>query len=255
MIEPTILQEYKEAWGQIFSTTVGKVDYLFRPITTAEFEQMQDAVDDDEGSSVDMEDAVVRLAVVYPVGVDFDKIKPGYVTALAEEIMQFSGFTDGDIIKQLLLQYRDVAASDARVTMKAFILATMPTYTEDVLDGFHIYELIEKVVLAEEIIKINIAMLGMDPNDAPRFEIGPAEEQAEPQTKTMRGSLLDGLDQPYIPDPTDNKKVMVEDEGLIDAKKTLKTLSEDVDPRTKERLTGQAADDDPIAAKLRQAMR
>jgi len=97
------------------------------------------------------------------------------VSALAEEILSESGFADPSKAKAVLDQKR-ADASQVRSLMKAFVLATITSYTAEDLDNLTYPKLAEKVALSEKIIEIKQAILGIESTNVSLKLIDPQEE-------------------------------------------------------------------------------
>ena len=92
-------------------------------------------------------------SIVHPEDFDINQIPPGAVSSLCEEIIQFSGFSSPKVAKMILEQKREKASS-VRSLMKAFVLATITTYSPEDLDKMTFSQLAEMVALSEKIIEI-----------------------------------------------------------------------------------------------------
>lgn len=180
----------KQQYGKIYSVSIRGVDYIFRSLTFAEFDEASSA-NSDEWSAADAEEGLVLKAVLWPEETDFDTLPAGVVTTLANEILDVSGFTDPKGAKASLDEKREQAAY-VRNIMKAFVLAAMPTYTEEQLDQYNFEQLAAKVALAEKVLEIqkavanpnidNITLLINDPDE----EQEQAEEAVEHFNKTRQ---------------------------------------------------------------------
>lgn len=176
MINENTIRELKSQYGdEIYSVTVGKQECVFRALTSAEYKAFSKM----GLSSADLEDIIVMNAVVYPHPFNFNKIKPGEVSALADDILNLSGFAS---IDQALLNLEEARAeaSGAIEMMKAFILATMPTYSYEELDGYTLKYLSKLVAMAEVILEIQS---GVARGEDLKITLGVPEEQTQQEPK------------------------------------------------------------------------
>jgi hypothetical protein len=163
---------WKEQYGQVFSASVRGEDYVFRALTYSEFDRLRAGGVD---SSADAEERVVEVAVLHPSPLP-ERVPAGVVTALAQQIFEFSGFGSLTRMREVLEQKRARAAGDIRTVMKVFVLCTMPSYREEDLDELTFDKLAAKVALAEQILKLHQTSVGME-NEL-RLELIDPEEQA-----------------------------------------------------------------------------
>ena len=154
MVNAEILYELKLKYGSIFETYLKKDLVIFRELTFAEFDKIAEHESLGE-SSAEIEDLIIKSAVLYPEDIVLDNYPAGLVASLAEEILQESGFASPAKAKRTLDDKRAQAA-EVRNLMKAFVLSTITTYSPEDLDNLTYTKLAEKVALSEKIIEINI---------------------------------------------------------------------------------------------------
>lgn len=175
MITAELLYAIKKQYGSVFQTSLKKQEILFRELTFAEFDQIAQHQSSQEFSSADIEELIISFAVVYPESLDINKYPPGIVSSLAEEILEESGFSSAKRAKAILEQQRQ-KAGEVRSLMKAFVLATISTYSPQDLDNMTFSKLAENVAIAEKIIEIKQSINGMEPTDVRLQLIDPEEE-------------------------------------------------------------------------------
>lgn len=230
-------------YGDVFSTVINKEEVFFRALTLSEYKQIIVIVGDD-AASVDIEDKVVQTAVVHPA-LNIDKMKAGHVTALAEEILKISGFTDELFLKGLLHEAR-LNIDEASYMMKAFVLAAMPAYTEEDLEELTLKQLLRKVALAEKIITVQQATMGIPEEYSVRFAIGsdPDAQESVVNTPHTRRSV--------------DKESLIEKfrstEGEMSGKAMTPTVLEKFDEESLTLMMGVPKPNDPFAEKLHKAM-
>lgn len=94
---------------------------------------------------------------------------------MADEILSESGFANPQKAKAVLEKKRE-EASQVRSLMKAFVLATITSYSPEDLDNLTYPKLAEKVALSEKIIEIQQAVLGIESTNVSLKLIDPEEE-------------------------------------------------------------------------------
>lgn len=229
-------------YGEIFSTVIEGKEIIFRALTLSEYKQIALTVGEDL-SGVDLEDMAVQFAVVHPQ-LDIDRMKAGHVAALAEEILKVSGFTD----EQYLVHYLSAARQDSdevSFMMKAFILATMPAYTEEDLNELTIKQLLDKVALAEKIIEVQQASLGIPEEYAVKFALVSSEEQiqqpqrSKPSKEASKEQIISKL---------------IATEGEMTGKRISEEALKNFDEDSLTLMMGIPKQNDPFADKLFKAM-
>jgi hypothetical protein len=185
MITAELLYLIKNQYGSVFQTSLKKQEILFRELTFAEFDQIAQHQTAGDYSSADVEELIIKYAVVYPDNLDVNKYPPGMVSALAEEILEESGFSSAKRAKSILNAKRE-RASEVRSLMKAFVLATINAYSPEDLDNMTFSKLAENVALAEKIIEIKQNINGMEPNNVTLQLIDPEEEEEQEKDFAQR---------------------------------------------------------------------
>lgn len=191
---------WKREYGRIFSISVRGVDYVFRAITFAEYDEAA-AVED----TVDAEDFLVSIALLSPPAdsVEFNRIPAGVITTIAEEVLEVSGFGAPRIAVDILEQHREQVL-EVRGLMKAFIIAMMPAYRDDELDNFTFDQLAAKVALAEQIMKVHQASVGVD-HEVKLDLIDPEEEAARQAAEVAKHNAKKPPGQAGLDDPIARK--------------------------------------------------
>lgn len=184
MVDPGILYKLKLEYGSIFQTYLKKDLIIFRELTFAEFDKIAEYELSGE-SSAEIEDLIIKSAVVHPEDIVLDHYPAGLVASLAEEILQESGFASAAKAKRTLEDKRAQAA-EVRNLMKAFVLSTITTYSPEDLDNLTYSKLAEKVALSEKIIEIKQNILGIAPTNVVLQLIDPEEEELKLKDKAER---------------------------------------------------------------------
>lgn len=170
-----VLLELKLKYGPLYAVNVKGIDLLFRELTFSEFDKISKIQEADGYSSADSEDYILETTIVYPENFNINKIPAGTVSSLAESIIEASGFSSARIAKSILETKRE-QASDVRTLMKAFVLATINTYSPENLDDMTFSQLAEKVALAEKIIEVKQSINAIEPTQVKLELIDPQEE-------------------------------------------------------------------------------
>jgi len=177
MLDENKVFELKSRYGKIYSVTVKDSPLLFRELTFSEYGKIVYFQESENFSSADIEDFILQNAIVYPEGFDIYQIPAGTVSFLAEEILDLSGFYSAKLAKAIMEEKRE-EANQVKNLMKAFVLATISTYSPEDLEEMTFSQLSEKVALAEKIIEIKQGMNGLESNDL-RLQLIDPEEEAQ----------------------------------------------------------------------------
>lgn len=214
-LSKSIVAELKKQHGSdIFSVHIGKKDYAFRPLTYGEYKEYTQL----GLSAADLEEIIVNAAVVYPENIDLDIMLPGNVSALSDEILEYSCFTSLEKTEEKLEASR-MAAMHGIEMMKAFIISAMPTYRPEDLDCLTIQKLTVLLATSELILEIKSGIARGE--DLKLSLVDPAKEEVKP--KSTHNFTLEDLDK----------------------------ANRNLDGSTR---VGTASTNDPIALKLKQAL-
>jgi hypothetical protein len=175
MLGQDLIFELKYKYGNLYAVVVKGVDLYFRELTFKEYERVLFLQDSEGLTYADIEDLILEQAIVYPENFDLDKVPPGIVSSLAEEVINISGFASARTAKQVLINKRD-EANEVKNLMKAFVLATISTYSPDDLEDMTFSQLAEKVALSEKIIEIQQGINGIESTNINLELIDPEEE-------------------------------------------------------------------------------
>lgn len=224
---------------ETFCATFDGVDYTYRALTIEEIQFSHQIQDETE-----LEDHFVNLATLEPE-INWDKIKAGIVTQLAELIMSVSGILDLESITGYLGQTRDRISTDVISIMKAYILAAMPAYTLEELDSLTIRQMIDRVVLSEQILTLQQAIMGIE-SDGVKIHIVPVDQE-EPKASGKSQKRRTETKEDLL------RKIHKSEAKTVDqfAPGTERRhMLNDLDEDLLEKMVGQADSQDPIAAKL-----
>lgn len=235
-----LISYWQKEYKYIYSIEIAGQQYVYRALTLSEINEIDNNPDI---SSADVEDIYVQTAVLYPQDFDINRLKAGYVTQLAEQIMQVSGITDPDFITSSLNYDRDQMNGMVNM-MKVFIISAMPTYNDEYLDSLTMRELIFKTALAEQILTLNQQIQGIQ-TEGVKLELQFEQDQQHQQQPTQKEVI--------------DKEVLLrrirkqeKESGSFDPEAISKL--DEFDPELLIRASGIPRADDPIARKLREAM-
>lgn len=175
MIDPSFTFEIKNKYGSIFQTSIKKEQIIFRELTFSEFDLIAEYQKNGDVTNADIEELIISFSVVYPENFNCDSYPAGSISSLAEEILEESGFTSASRAKQIIEDKRE-ESSEVRNLMKAFVLATMTSFTPYDLDNMTFSKLAELVVLSEKIIEIQQSAAGMESTNVSLQLIDPEDQ-------------------------------------------------------------------------------
>ena len=193
MLDHELIFSLKSKYGNVYSIQVKSADLVFRELTFAEYSKIMHFEQADQYTYADIEDFILENAIVYPDNFDVNKIPPGTVSLLSEEILDISGFYSAKIAKAIMESKR-LEANEVKNLMKAFVLATISSYTPEQLEEMTFSQLAERVALAEKIIEIQQGVNGLESTNISLQLIDPEEEQqkAVQRAKQHNDSKLPG---------------------------------------------------------------
>lgn len=249
MDKAELIAEFKKDYSHIYSVSDSNgTEYLFRSLTLSEVKSVEEFIEKGLKSSFEIEDYCLNKCLLHPKDFDLDDISPGAAKQIAEEILTVSGVVDANFILQAMHFTRERLSGDIVLSIKAYIISAMPSYTDTDLDKFTLLELIEKLICAETILTLQTRMAGMDGDIELNFEAvsEDGEEAAPTPTPTPKKKT------PDRPLPTKEELVSrinaktTDNRALLPREKDF----EGFDPEALERMAGIASEDDPLARKL-----
>jgi hypothetical protein len=181
-MDEEVLLELKLKYGPLYSTVVKGINLLFRQMTYNEFDKFITIQESQGYSLADSEDYILENCVVYPANFNINIIPAGAVSSIADAVLEASGFSSARTAKSILESKRE-QASEVRGLMKAFVLATINTYSPEDLDNMTFSQLSERVALAEKIIEIQQSVYGIEPTQVRLDLIDPQEEALKEQAR------------------------------------------------------------------------
>jgi hypothetical protein len=175
MLDPSFIFKIKNEYGSIFETSIKKQVILFRELTFSEFDLIAEFQKNGNSTAADIEDLIIKFAVIHPENFNADDYPAGLVSSLAEEVLEESGFSSAKRAKQIVEQKRQ-EAGEVRALMKAFVLSTMSSFKPSDLDNMTFSKLAEYVALSEKVIEIQQNIAGMESSNVSLQLIDPEEE-------------------------------------------------------------------------------
>jgi len=204
MLDTDVIFELKYKYGNLYSITVKGIDLYFRELTFKEYEKVLYLQESNNFSYADIEDIVIQQAIVYPEDFDLNKIPPGIVSSLAEEVIDISGFSSAKMARYVLMSKRE-QANEVKNLMKAFVLATISSYSPDDLEDMTFSQLAEKVALSEKIIEIQQGINGIEATNITLELIDPEEEAKKYQEMIEKHDKAKPAGAAGLDDPIANK--------------------------------------------------
>lgn len=214
-----LIQAAKDTWGEVYLTFLHTEEVIFRPLTVDEYSKSLDVAMRE--SSADAEEYVIEIAVVWPETFNFDRYNIGEITALSDEILEQSGFSDYEVCVNKIDTARE-KASEVVSFMIAMIIASEQGYDAHNLRHMTFSQIAEKAAMAERIFEIKQHL-------ADGGEVKLEVRNPNPEAEEPRG-----------PNVSDEEWAAIQ-------------RGEFKDP-DKASTIGAAAVDDPIARKLQQAL-
>ncbi len=276
MTEDELIEQIKldgiEKYGAVFSCSIDDQQYLYRPITIKESSRIRAS----SVSSADVEDLVVELAILYPENFDIDSIMAGYVSQLANAIIEDSGLNNLGKINEMLEANRLSYQTDIVKTMISVVITAMPSYSVEQLLELTMEQLAGKVVMAENIITTQQEMAGFeDPtfklfirsidDDSEEYEEEVVEEP-RPKPKAQPKPQVKRPEKPSKPSKSEEEvkhgliqMIIAQNMQSLRANTDLSQFDlkvdelEKMDVDTLRGILGIAKNNDPIAAALAQS--
>lgn len=167
---------WKSEFGEVFS--VG--GYIFRALKIVEHRNL---IIHKEWDPAEAEDYIVATTLLYPQFEDLEE-SAGLISSLAEEVINISCYGDVSFAKEALTKSRD-RVNEVINLMKIFIIAAMPSYTDEALDVFSFSQLSFKVALAEKILEVRLGGTTLELVD-PAEEAQKEKERIEKELSTKK---------------------------------------------------------------------
>lgn len=237
MIDASVIADWRLQYGDIYTANLGGKDYYFRALTLGEIEFVKNRFVEDP-SSADLEDAYVEVGLIYPND-NLDKMKAGYISSLAQEIMRVSGISDAEFTIQSLQDTRIAVEEDIVEMMKVFVMTAMPIATEDYLNSLNMKQLVKKVIQSEKILSLQQTVNGIESDGGVVFQILAVQDEPPAQQKKPvdRDELLRRI-----------RRDEKEQTGRV-------SNIEQLDETLLVKAAGTINPNDPIARKLMEALR
>jgi len=103
------------------------------------------------------EDFIFKTCVLYPdiTAKDIDHMLAGTVSELARIIIDTSGFSSADVLRNLIQENRETMdLADNQIT--AILCKAFPQLTPDIIDDFDMYKITKYLALAEQILGVTL---------------------------------------------------------------------------------------------------
>lgn len=140
-----LLISFKETYHSVYATTIGEDVFVWRPITSFEYEIIKKT---SLGDVMTEEELVCQKAVLYPE-VNFALFKAGIPHTLAPQILHESGFTNPKKTHEYLSICRDKTNSDFVTQAEILIASAFPQYRFEEMREWDLEKLLDMVAKAE----------------------------------------------------------------------------------------------------------
>lgn len=153
MLSPTdeLIQLWKQKFGPIYQVD----EFIFRAATLQEAGYIFLS----KSSSAEKEEHLVKCAILWPEDFEIDDAPAGIISAIAEEIRNVSGLGNPKVARNILNECRERNAGNIFTLIKAIIMSAMPIYSEEELENLTFPKLLDKVAMAEEIMRVQQAIM------------------------------------------------------------------------------------------------
>lgn len=193
-----VIREWKDEYGNVYSSSIRGVDYIFRLLTYHEYDSSQKM-----DSEAEAEEYIAKCVLLHPQDIDFDNEPAGVFSSLAVEVLTLSGFARAAQAQEFLDEGRERVAEVWGV-MKSFVLATMPAYKEEELDHLTFKDMAYKVALSEKIIGVNQSAFGVE-NEISMTITDPEAEAEEEKRQAQKHAVSRKPGQASYDDPIAQK--------------------------------------------------
>ena len=167
---------WKAEFGEVFD--VG--GFIFRALKISEHRKL---ILHKEWDPAEAEDYVVSTTLLHPELSDLET-KAGLISSLAEEILNISCYGHVSFAIDALEEARS-ASDQVTNLMKVFIIAAIPSYSDEDLDDYSFSQLAKKVALAEKIINVRLGGMSLELID-PEKESELEKERIEKELSTKK---------------------------------------------------------------------
>lgn len=138
----------KTQHGDIYRTDIESQAYIWRRLTKAEFNMIDQLGEEDE----DKEDLIVNMCLIYPRHLDYDECHAGVPVVLANEILTHSGFVD-ETSAAILAEHR-AEMQNLETQMEAIIHKAFPSISLEEIESWDVPKTLKYYSRAEWILEI-----------------------------------------------------------------------------------------------------
>ena len=203
-----VIYDLKKEYDDIFYIEIEGEDFIFRPLTRFEYEEL--LVKRDLREDV-LSEVICDIAVLYPEKYDFNNPHvAGAPEALCNQIVYYSGFDDPDYIDELLYDKQEELDNNVFTMMENVITVAFPTIDIEDVKKMDAYEIIDYYARAAWIINNMYANIKM-PQQIPGEESEQPAQQAQPQQAQQAG--MQGGQQNQLHQMAMNKQTMGDNMG------------------------------------------
>lgn len=150
------IKEIKSQYSEVYLTDLDDQEVVFKALSVSEYNKSLDVAYRE--SSADAEEYVIDLAVIFPSDLDLDKFMIGEISALSDEILEQSGFSDYEKCISKIDTARE-KSGEVVSFMIAMIIASEQGYSMEQLRDMTFAQVADKAAMAERIFEIKQQMI------------------------------------------------------------------------------------------------
>jgi hypothetical protein len=195
------ISEWKQKYGTIFSSHIGEVDYIWRPLARKECRAIGLLAKDEE----DLHERICQAAVLWPENVDFAVSLAGVPDTLGAQILEYSGFGSPKRFNSLLAEYQ-AEMEEHEHKIEAIILSTFPWMTREKVESMSVEDLAWYGSRAIWIAQNPVSTMSITPNETPpepEMDIATKKKKAQELRNSGTDPMiaLPSKSKPYLPWP------------------------------------------------------
>jgi len=187
------IDKLKEIFGPLSQLKVDGVSYIFRTLTRRDLALVK--IFEEDAITPEKEEAIFKIAVIYPQDIDLDSLPAGVVSSITESVLDKSGVLSIDSLENSLLKARQRRTVFTQIY--EMICAAFPSIVPSELDGLTIDKLMDLLVMAEGILMIKDLVqeeISFTSNDGENYE----EQDKDSTAARLQNALEQAQEQGYI---------------------------------------------------------
>jgi len=189
-----IIYKLKKEYDDIFYIEIEGEDFIFRPLTRFEYEEL--LVKRELREDI-LSEVVCDIAILYPEEYDFNNPHiAGAPESLCNQIVYYSAFDDPDYIDQILAEKKEELNNNVFTMMENVIAVAFPNINVNDIKDMNAYEVIDYYARASWIvrnmyanIKIPQQIPGEDGQQPPQAQAAQAQQTMNAQNMEQSNNL------------------------------------------------------------------